>query len=64
MHSLKSSVVLFIGLTVLLFFIGLSYFNNSIFLDKILVCAFILGLLFFTKTKEESGNKNSNKSKY
>ena len=50
MQSLKSKIVPVLGGAVLLFFMAMSYFNNGIFLDKIVLCSVIIGMLFLTKT--------------
>lgn len=49
----KSKILPFIGLLVTVFFITMSYFNNHIFLDKIILCSLILGMVFFVKMKGE-----------
>jgi len=60
MKFLKSTFLPFLGLTVLLFFIAMSYFHSSLFLDKLIVCSFILGMVFFAKIRSESNNSYSN----
>ncbi len=54
MKFTKSKILPVTGLIVLAFFMAMSYFNNHIFLDKIMICSFILGLVFFAKIKGES----------
>jgi hypothetical protein len=65
MQFSKSTILPILGLIILLFFIGMAYLNNPIFLDELLVCSFILGLVFFTKmrgdTNETSSNSDSTK---
>ena len=66
MQILKSTVLPIFGLVVLLVFIAMSYFNNHIFLDKIVICSLILGMVFFVKTRgtNESGSSNSEGRKF
>lgn len=59
MQVSKSSLVSILGLIVILSFTALAYFTNNVFLDKIVVCSFILILVFFAKMRSESPNKNS-----
>lgn len=54
----RSQVLPFLGSIVLTFFIAISYFNNQIFLDKILLCSVILGMIYFYKMRGESSNLN------
>jgi hypothetical protein len=35
---------------------AMSYVNDSIFLDKIVICSFILGMVYFAKMRAESSN--------
>ena len=60
MKSLKSTFLPLLGLTVLLFFIAMSYLHNSLFLDKIIVCSFILGIIFLAKMRSEINKSYSN----
>jgi hypothetical protein len=60
MEFSKSTFLPVLGLIVLLFFIGMAYLNNHIFLDKLVLCSFILGLVFFTKMRGESNGTRSN----
>lgn len=53
MKITKSKILPVTGLIVLAFFVGMSYFNNHIFLDKLVICSFILGMVFFAKMKGE-----------
>lgn len=59
MQFSKSKVVPFLGLIVLVFFIALSYFNNSIFLKEILVCSAIFGMVLFVKMRGEVSRSRS-----
>jgi hypothetical protein len=43
----KSNLFLDFNLTVLLVFMGLAYFNNSAFLDRIILCSLIVAMVFF-----------------
>ena len=54
MKITKSKILPVTGLAVLAFFVGMSYFNNHIFLDKLVICSFILGMVFFAKMKGEA----------
>jgi hypothetical protein len=56
----KSNLLSALGLVVLLFFIGLAYLNNSIFLDKIILCSLIFGMVLFSKLRGESNTNGSN----
>lgn len=53
MQVLKSTILPILGLVVLVLFIAMSYFNNNIFMDKIILCSAILGMIFFVKMKSE-----------
>jgi surface polysaccharide O-acyltransferase-like enzyme len=55
----KSKILPLFWGVVLLFFISMSYFNNRIFLDKIILCSLIIGMLFFTRI---IGNSNGNEA--
>ena len=57
----KTKILQVVGLVVLLIFIAISYFSNSFFLDKIILCSLIIGMVFFAKTLGES-NGNEPKS--
>ncbi|MBR9844647.1 MAG: hypothetical protein GYB35_00380 [Algicola sp.] len=60
MQYSKSTILPIFGLLVLVFFIGLSYFNNQILLDKIIPCSLILAVVFFAKMRGENNNNHSN----
>ncbi|MFH6767101.1 hypothetical protein V8G56_00015 [Gaetbulibacter aquiaggeris] len=60
MQFSKSTFLPILGLVVLIFFVGMAYLNNHIFLDKLVLCSFILGLVFFTKMRGESNETKSN----
>jgi len=66
MEFSKSKILPVAGMIVLLIFIAMSYFNNHIFLDKIIICSLILGMIFFVKIiGEGNGNQpNANDTKY
>lgn len=66
MQFSKSTFLPILGLIVLIFFITMSYLNNHIFLDKIILCSSILGLVFFAKIRGESfkSSKNSDETEY
>jgi uncharacterized membrane protein len=58
MQFSNSQILPFIGISILLFFIALSYFNNHIFLDKIVLCSLILGMVFFVKMRSDNNGHN------
>ena len=58
MQLSKSSISTILGLLGFLFFIALAYVKNYIFLDKLVVCGLILGLIFFIKARGEVHNPN------
>ncbi|WP_343767606.1 hypothetical protein [Gangjinia marincola] len=53
-HLLSAGGVLFFA-----FFMGLSFYNNALFFDQILICTVILGLIFFIKGKNQSNESRS-----
>lgn len=57
---LKSKILPVLFGMVLLFLIALSYFNNRIFLDKIVLCGLIIGMLFFIKIAGNNYEVNPN----
>ena len=48
----KSIILPVIGLATMVFFIGLSYTKNSIFLDELIICGFILSIIFIARIRE------------
>jgi hypothetical protein len=62
MQFSKSTFLPMIGLIVLIFFIVIAYLNNHFLLDELMLCSFILGLVFFSKMKSESHSNQSNLS--
>ena len=62
MQFSKSKVLPFLGLIVLAVFIAMSYFNNQIFLNEILVCSAIFGMVFFVKMRGEGTSSQSSSS--
>lgn len=60
MQFSKSTITSSLGLLGLIFFIVLAYINNYVLLDKLVVCSFILGLIFLIKTRGEVNNPNRN----
>ncbi len=60
MQFTKTTVSAILGLLVLLFFIAITYYTNPIFLDKIVLCSFILGMVFFVKLLGEGNSYNNN----
>lgn len=57
MQISKSTLLPILGMVVLVIFITLSYINGAIFLDRILICSFILSIVFIAKLRE-SLNRN------
>jgi hypothetical protein len=51
MFTLKSTVLSILGMIGLLLFNTLAFVRESVFLDKILVCSFILTLVFIAKMR-------------
>jgi hypothetical protein len=62
MQLSKQTISSILGLIGLVFFIALAYFNNNLFLDKLVVCSFILGLIFLIKMRGEVHNSNRNRN--
>jgi len=60
MHLFKSKISPIAGIFTLIILIAMSYFNGQIFMDKILVCAFILLLVFLVKIAGDPGQSPSN----
>lgn len=60
MQFSKSTFLPIIGLMILILFIVMAYLNNHLFLDKLVLCSFILGLVFFAKIRGESNENQSN----
>ncbi len=58
----KSTLLSILGLVILISFIGMSYFNDGILLDKIIVCSVLLFMVFFAKMRSDSSNSNANKT--
>lgn len=60
---MKSNVLPFLGLLILTVFILLSYLNNSIFLENLIACSVILGIVFLLKIGESQTSKKRNSTK-
>ena len=54
MFTLKSNVLPIIGMLVLLIFCSVAYARESVFMDKILLCSFILTTVFIGKMRSNS----------
>jgi hypothetical protein len=52
----KKAILPILGLLILIGFCALSYYHEQIFLDKILLCGFILGMILFVKIRGEFNN--------
>jgi arginine exporter protein ArgO len=48
----KSILLPVMGMSTLIFFIGISWINNHVFLDKLLLCGFILTVIFIARLRE------------
>jgi hypothetical protein len=64
MQLSKSRISTILGLFGLLLFIVLAYVQNYIFIDKILICSLILGLILFIKMRGEVHNSNEDSNVY
>lgn len=53
MNMSKTVILPIIGMIVLVFFVTLSYMRNQIFLDKLLLCSFILTIVFIAKMRNK-----------
>lgn len=56
MNDLKSKLLPFLGMGILIFFIAMAYINNSIFLDRLLVCGLIILGIYIIKVKSNASN--------
>ena len=61
MQTLKSILLPIMGMLFLLMFIIFAYIQDSVFLDKILVCSFILTIVFIARMRCKAQRKTSNK---
>jgi len=52
MNMSKSIILPSVGLATLVFFIGLSYMKNNIFLNELLSGGFILSIIFIARIRE------------
>lgn len=64
MNHLKNSLLPVLGMLVLIFFIGLSYINNYIFFDKLLMCSIVLAIIFFMRLQESVPSHNSDEQNF
>jgi len=60
MHLSKSTILPIAGMVALLFFILMSYVNDSILLDRILICSLILSVIFIAKIRSSNYRTISN----
>jgi hypothetical protein len=51
MQKSKHLVPVLLGLLIMVIMIGMSYYNQSIFLDRILLCSFIIGVVLLAKVR-------------
>ncbi len=63
MSYTKTNVLPFLGLLIMAIITGYSYLYDSVFFDKILVCNFILFMVFFSKMKNENSLKQLDDNK-
>ncbi|WP_156033032.1 hypothetical protein [Sediminibacter sp. Hel_I_10] len=61
MNFSKSTLVPLLGMTVVALFIILAYVSHNVFLDKLLVCGFILLMVLFVKLRA-GGTQNKDNS--
>jgi hypothetical protein len=52
MKTSKSIILPIIGMISVLICIGFAYKTNNVFLDKLLVCGFILAIVFIARMRE------------
>ena len=52
MNTTRTIILPTLGLVTLIFFIGLSYLTNNIFFEKLLICGFILFIVFIARIRE------------
>lgn len=57
MNISKSIILPIIGLLITVFFIGMSYLMNGILFNKLLVCGFILLVIFVARIREALNNQ-------
>lgn len=60
MQFLKSNFLPILGLCVLLVFIALSYFHGALFLENLLSCGLLLGIIFLLKIGENQSKNRRN----
>ncbi len=63
MHSSESNILPYAGIVIIIIFLAMSYFNNHIFMDQILVCGFILLLVFLLRIGSTPKQSASNSKK-
>lgn len=61
MHFSKSTVLPILGMIVLGLFLLLSYIQEGVFLDRLLVCSLILSFVFIAKLGERLHQSSTNK---
>ncbi|GAA4800646.1 hypothetical protein GCM10023330_02790 [Litoribaculum gwangyangense] len=54
MFTQKQMVLPILGMIILLLFITLAYVRESVFMDKILVCSFIITTVFIARVRAKS----------
>ncbi|MFT5942886.1 MAG: hypothetical protein ACI9Q4_002152 [Sediminicola sp.] len=63
MQLSKSTLLPIVGMVVLVIFVIFCYVHESIFLDRILVCSFILSIVFIGKIGDDVHHSIRNTSK-
>lgn len=56
MFTQKSIALPILGMVILLLFNTLAYVRESVFMDKLLVCTFILATIFFVRVRAKSNS--------
>jgi hypothetical protein len=59
MELSKSTLLPIMGMVVLALFIAISYIQESVFLNQILICSFILSIVFIGKIREDLSNTSN-----
>ncbi len=67
MKSFKTKFLPIAGMLILIVFLGLSYKYGNLFMEKLMVCSVVLGVIFLIRTNEnlsQSKNKSSGLNKF
>ena len=63
MQLSKSKILPYTGILTLIIFLAMSYFNGSIFIDRLLVCGLILLVVFLLRIASTPKQSASNSEK-